>query len=94
LIFYQWFKLELCQACKDLYHAKGIRGFWLGYLPSISRDVPFSAIYWGTYEGIKKLYRNEKDPSMLFSFCAGATAGSVSSKSHVVLQSDLLIIIN
>jgi hypothetical protein len=38
----------------------------------------FVAIYWGTYEGIKKLFGHQTDPSLTFSFLAGATAGSVS----------------
>lgn len=36
-----------------------------------------TAIYWGSYEGIKKMCGHEKDPSLSFSFMAGAVAGSV-----------------
>lgn len=103
----------------DLYEARGFRGFWLGYIPSISRDVPFSgftlnsillakwlgsnackialrsyarqalymyhflAIYWGCYEGQKKLfgYQAEQVP-LSFSFMAGAVAGTV--RRHIL----------
>lgn len=37
---------ELRSACADLYEARGLRGFWLGYIPSVTRDVPFSGKHW------------------------------------------------
>ncbi|ODM91955.1 Solute carrier family 25 member 40 [Orchesella cincta] len=68
---------ELRHACADLYEARGIKGFWMGYVPSISRDVPFSAIYWGCYEAQKKLLGYQQETPITFSFAAGAIAGSV-----------------
>jgi len=85
--------------------ARGISGFWMGWTPTILRDVPFSgmsfhnynysclgqplqvvfinpyfsvAIYWGTYESIKKAAGQTVEPTLGFSFMAGAIAGSVS----------------
>jgi len=72
---------ELRGACGNLYEARGLRGFWMGYFPSIARDVPFSAIYFGCYEAQKKLfgfgYQGEEETPIVFSFAAGAIAGSV-----------------
>ncbi|ODM90829.1 Solute carrier family 25 member 40 [Orchesella cincta] len=71
---------ELSRACGDLHNARGWTGFWMGYFPSLARDVPFSAIYFGCYEGQKKLAgygSQEKETPILFSFAAGAVAGSV-----------------
>ncbi|CAL8145676.1 unnamed protein product [Orchesella dallaii] len=71
---------ELRTACADLYQVRGARGFWMGYFPSIARDVPFSAIYFGCYEAQKKLVGygyQEDDTPILFSFAAGAVAGAV-----------------
>lgn len=28
----------------------GVRGFFMGLVPSLMRDVPFSAVYWSVYE--------------------------------------------
>lgn len=53
----------------------GIKGLWKGVLPTLLRDVPFSAIYWTTYEFIKT--QTTGVPSFGFSFIAGFLSGSV-----------------
>ena len=36
---------ELSAACRSLVEARGILGFWMGWAPTILRDVPFSGKY-------------------------------------------------
>ncbi len=33
---------EISAACRSLMESRGISGFWLGWTPTILRDVPFS----------------------------------------------------
>lgn len=51
------------------------KGLW----PTILRDVPFSCLYWGCYEGLKKHFDQPKEPTFLFSFVSGAASGSIAA---------------
>lgn len=55
---------------------EGVFGLWRGLGPSLFRDVPFSGIYWMTYESLKSHYE-VKVPTFWFSFLGGAVSGSV-----------------
>lgn len=55
---------------------EGIRGLWRGLGSTFYRDVPFSGIYWATYESLK-LHNDITVPTFWFSFFGGATSGSV-----------------
>lgn len=70
--------LEVGGALKTLLREYGLLGLWKGLFPTILRDVPFSSIYWTSYETCKKMY-DVKDPSFGFSFCAGAVSGSIAA---------------
>lgn len=74
--------LEVGQALRTLVREYGILGLWKGLFPTILRDVPFSSIYWTSYETCKKVF-NQKDPTVGFSFFAGAVAGSIAALSTV-----------
>ncbi|KAG8222637.1 hypothetical protein J437_LFUL011913 [Ladona fulva] len=67
---------ETLQAIKQLIRNQGISGLWKGLAPTLMRDVPFSAIYWIHYEGIKNAF-SQQSPSFGFSFFAGAVSGSI-----------------
>ncbi|WKY00877.1 hypothetical protein Q1695_015136 [Nippostrongylus brasiliensis] len=57
----------------------GIPGFYLGLLPTLLRDIPFSAIYWAFYDTLKNrlmTWKNMKETSFSLSFASGAMAGS------------------
>ncbi|XP_055544734.1 probable mitochondrial glutathione transporter SLC25A40 [Wyeomyia smithii] len=69
---------EVGRAFRSMLKIQGITGLWKGFFPTILRDVPFSGIYWTTYESIKKR-SNVTQPSFGFSFLGGAIAGSVSA---------------
>lgn len=70
---------EVGRAMKDLLAIEGVLGLWKGYSTTLFRDVPFSGIYWASYEWIKK-YFNVVNPTVSFSFMSGAAAGSVNIK--------------
>lgn len=70
--------LEVGGALQKLVREYGIFGLWKGLFPTILRDVPFSSIYWTSYETCKK-YFDVKDPTVGFSFCAGAASGSIAA---------------
>ncbi|KAL7638673.1 UNVERIFIED_CONTAM: hypothetical protein RMT77_011245 [Armadillidium vulgare] len=52
----------------------GPKTLWRGWTPTVLRDVPFSVIYWMTYENLK-LLANQNHPSIPYALFAGATAG-------------------
>lgn len=69
---------EVGRGFKSMLKMQGILGLWKGFFPTILRDVPFSAIYWTTYESIKKR-SNVTQPSFGFSFAGGAISGGVAA---------------
>ncbi|KAI9306193.1 mitochondrial carrier domain-containing protein [Cunninghamella echinulata] len=68
---------------KLMVHREGLISLWRGLIPTMLRDVPFSAIYWMMYEELKHKYVNEGKQSRFeqfqFSFFAGATSGTVAA---------------
>lgn len=70
--------VEVGIACRKMIAREGITGLWKGLAPTLYRDVPFSGIYWASYESIKS-FSNVVNPTFHFSFVAGAASGCVSS---------------
>lgn len=70
--------LEMVKAIDRQIHAEGIRSLYRGWVPTILRDVPFSALYWGGYEFFKQMC-NQQKPDAWFSFIAGATSGTIAA---------------
>lgn len=70
--------VEVGNALRTMIEAQGYRGLWRGLGPTLYRDVPFSGIYWTSYEGIKSLWGIHQTPSFSESFMAGAISGCVS----------------
>lgn len=58
---------------------KGWLSLYKGLWATILRDVPFSCLYWGCYESLKKKFDQQNEPTFLFSFMSGALAGSISA---------------
>eukprot|EP01029_Cantina_marsupialis_P017961 TRINITY_DN406_c2_g1_i1.p1 TRINITY_DN406_c2_g1~~TRINITY_DN406_c2_g1_i1.p1 ORF type:complete len:301 (+),score=71.49 TRINITY_DN406_c2_g1_i1:100-1002(+) len=58
-------------------------GLWRGFLPTLYRDVPFSVLYWTSYEAIRPLLGEKQQQSSgkrgLASFLTGCSAGSLSA---------------
>lgn len=69
---------EMHQALQSLLQYHGWRGLWKGLGPTLLRDVPFSGIYWVSYEQIKAFSSTSK-VTFMYSFLAGSIAGSIAS---------------
>lgn len=50
---------------KQVYRQEGTRALWRGLGPTLLRDAPFSAIYWGAYEMLKDPMRSPLPSKML-----------------------------
>ncbi|CAI5445808.1 unnamed protein product [Caenorhabditis angaria] len=73
---------EVGELIKKSLKTKGISSFYLGWWPTLFRDIPFSGIYWAGYDFMKtRLVKNQKPGETPFvsSFISGATAGCVAS---------------
>lgn len=70
--------LEMGEALKNLIRTDGAIGLWRGIFPTLLRDVPFSAIYWMSYESIKTFLKCDH-PTFWQSFMAGAISGSIAA---------------
>jgi solute carrier family 25, member 39/40 len=71
---------------RQVYRQDGARALWRGLGPTLMRDAPFSAIYWGAYEALKDPSRSPLPAKMLerehkFSgyLVAGIGAGSLAA---------------
>lgn len=70
-------------ALRSVIQHEGYRGLWRGLGSTLCRDVPFSGIYWTSYESLKKWYGIQTTPGFMFSFAAGAASGCVSTAFFV-----------
>lgn len=60
----------------------GLLSLWRGVGPTLLRDVPFSSIYWFSYEYVKLAQlqqQGNEEVTFLQSFIAGATAGTLAA---------------
>jgi len=67
---------ELSEVLSAQVKKEGISSLWRGWVPTILRDVPFSVLYWYSYEGLKRVM-NQQQPSLVFSMAAGAVSGGM-----------------
>jgi len=70
---------ELGQVVRNAVVVGGAGSLLRGLGPTLLRDIPFSAVYWFTYEELKALQLGHDNikPNMWQTFCAGAGAGSL-----------------
>lgn len=70
--------LDVLSAVKQLVQYEGFLSLWRGLGPTLLRDVPFSSIYWASYECMKQ-YTDQTKPNLQFNFAAGALSGSMAA---------------
>ncbi|CAJ0580750.1 unnamed protein product, partial [Mesorhabditis spiculigera] len=73
---------EVTRAIKVSMGTHGVRGLYLGWAPTILRDVPFSAIYWSVVELLRsRLIRwsGREETHICLSATAGAVGGIVAA---------------
>ncbi|KFM81683.1 Solute carrier family 25 member 40, partial [Stegodyphus mimosarum] len=67
---------DVYKSLVQLVKQRGFISLWHGWVPTLLRDVPFSAIYWSIYEQLKLL---KPEPSFMHSFVFGALSGTVAA---------------
>ncbi|KAI7869176.1 putative mitochondrial carrier protein [Spinellus fusiger] len=79
---------HVLQGVNSMVKKDGVRALWRGLPPTLWRDVPFSALYWMTYENTKQsllVYADSSDAhpvlqnDLRISFIAGAFSGMVAA---------------
>ncbi|KAK3757019.1 hypothetical protein RRG08_041795 [Elysia crispata] len=73
---------QVLRAVRDMVKAKGILSLWLGLGPTLLRDVPFSAVYWSSYESMKSYVLSTTGRCNLHfheAFTAGAIGGTLAA---------------
>ncbi|KAF8507094.1 mitochondrial carrier [Russula emetica] len=70
---------SVLSSLEGLVRAHGVRHLWRGLAPTLWRDVPFSGLYWASYEGMKRNLekRGRSGPSL--AFVCGATSGTAAA---------------
>ncbi|XP_050696247.1 probable mitochondrial glutathione transporter SLC25A40 isoform X1 [Eriocheir sinensis] len=67
---------ELAMVMRREVSTGGVRSLWRGWVPTVLRDVPFSILYWLSYEK-QKILMNQQCPSFQFTLIAGAVSGGI-----------------
>eukprot|EP00026_Physarum_polycephalum_P008717 Phypoly_transcript_08815.p1 GENE.Phypoly_transcript_08815~~Phypoly_transcript_08815.p1 ORF type:complete len:315 (+),score=45.45 Phypoly_transcript_08815:179-1123(+) len=67
----------------------GFRGMWLGVGATLSRDVPFSAIYWSCYELVKGELKNKIPQTTYGAFVTSFLSGCFSGMLSAVLTTPI-----
>lgn len=69
----------ITQIMLELVRSRGIVHLWTGLAPTLWRDVPFSIIYWSSYEYIKHAIQPGDKRGFLVNFVSGAGAGCLAA---------------
>ncbi|KAI8878523.1 mitochondrial carrier [Backusella circina FSU 941] len=72
--------IDVWNGVGDMVRVQGPQALWRGFLPTMLRDVPFSAFYWMGYEAMKEHLESREDLSHFqVAFISGATSGTVAA---------------
>jgi len=70
---------SVLSSLEGLVRAHGVRHLWRGLGPTLWRDVPFSGIYWASYEGMKRNLEKGGRSGPSLAFVCGATSGTAAA---------------
>jgi len=68
---------ELTNSIKTSVRYEGIKSMYIGWLPTMLRDVPFSMVYWYLYENCKQNIHFQS--LFIKSFVSGVSSGAISA---------------
>jgi solute carrier family 25 protein 39/40 len=70
---------SVLESLSGVVRAHGVQHLWRGLGPTLWRDVPFSGLYWASYESMKRYLekRGRSGPSL--AFVCGATSGTAAA---------------
>ena len=69
-------------AVPQLYRAKGVRGFYAGFAPTVARDVPELVLQFAIYEGLRRAVQRVTGGAKLDTGChllLGGASGAISA---------------
>jgi solute carrier family 25 protein 39/40 len=61
-----------------IFRGGGVKSLWAGLAPTIWRDAPFSAVYWTTFEALRRMDSGISN-QFVIDFVAGATGGMLAA---------------
>jgi len=64
---------------RSLVASRGVLSLWRGLGPTLWRDVPFSGIYWASYEALKNSLARRGHKGVEFAFLSGVISGSAAA---------------
>ncbi|CAG7847428.1 Solute carrier family 25 member 40 [Serendipita indica DSM 11827] len=65
---------------RSLVRSQGITALWRGLMPTLYRDVPFSGLYWASYETWKSTFRTKYNRTGApYEFMSGAISGTTAA---------------
>jgi hypothetical protein len=67
---------SVLKSVRGLVRAQGVQSLWRGLGPTLWRDVPFSGIYWASYEWWKKGLEQRGRSGAWVAFVSGAVSGT------------------
>jgi solute carrier family 25 protein 39/40 len=70
---------SVLRSLEGLVRAHGVRHLWRGLGPTLWRDVPFSGLYWASYEGMKQRLEKRGRSGPYVAFVCGATSGTAAA---------------
>lgn len=70
---------SVLSSVRQLAHTQGIHHLWRGLGPTLWRDVPFSGLYWASYEGLKAQFERRGKTGAGVAFACGALSGSTAA---------------